>query len=210
VSAAAPAAAAALEGVRPVSYWLDRPERPARVPALEGSTTADLVVVGGGYTGLWAALQAKEEQPGRDVVLLEAGRCGDAASGRNGGFCSTSLTHGLANGAERCPEDLARLERLGRANLDGIERTLARHGIDCSWERTGELDVAVAPWQVGDLAATARQFIRRVFRLGDDALRALEKRGAILGQRELAAVALDQVRIQRAFELAQPFAHRGL
>ena len=146
----------ALEDARPVSYWLDSPDRPDPLPPLEGAASTELLVVGGGYTGLWAALQAKEEDPGRDVVLLEADACGGAASGRNGGFCAASLTHGLANGAERCPDDLARLERLWRANLDDIEQALRRYGIDCGWERTGELDVAVAPWQVDDLAGTAR------------------------------------------------------
>lgn len=140
----------------PVSYWLDSPDRPEPVSALEGATRADLLVIGGGYTGLWAALLAKEADPGRDVVLLEATACGDAASGRNGGFCAASLTHGLGNGADRCPDDLGRLEALGRANLLGIERTLERYDIDCGWERTGELDVAVGPWQLEGVAQTAR------------------------------------------------------
>ena len=73
--------------------WLDDPERPPALPTLSRATSADLVVVGGGYTGLWTALRAKEREPGRDVLLLEAGRCGDQASGRNGGFASASLTH---------------------------------------------------------------------------------------------------------------------
>ena len=55
-----------------------------------GRDSCDLVVVGGGYTGLWTALLAKEADPGRDVVVLEAGRVGWAASGRNGGFCAAS------------------------------------------------------------------------------------------------------------------------
>ena len=147
---------AALADARPVSFWLDSPQRPVPTAPLTGRATADLLVVGGGYTGLWAALLAKEEDPGRDVVVLEASACGEAASGRNGGFCAASLTHGLSNGAERCPDDLGRLERLGRANLDGIEDTLRRHGIDCGWERTGELDVAVAPWQLEGLGEEVR------------------------------------------------------
>lgn len=137
-------------------YWLDSPLRPQRTAALEGPTSADLLVVGGGFTGLWSALLAKEDEPDRDVVLVEATGCGDAASGRNGGFCAASLTHGLANGLERCPEDLTELERLGRQNLDGIQHTLQRYGIDCGWERTGELDVAVAPWQLEGVRETAR------------------------------------------------------
>ena len=143
-------AATALTDVRHVPYWLDRPAHdPA--PALVGSTASDLVVVGGGYSGLWAALLAKQEQPERDVMLLEARTVGWAASGRNGGFCAASLTHGLRNGLDRFPAELDVLERLGRENLDAIEQTVARYGIDCSFERTGELTVATAPWQVDEL-----------------------------------------------------------
>lgn len=143
-------AAAALTDVRHVPFWLDGPA-PDAGPALAGPTSADLTVVGAGYTGLWAALLAKEADPGRDVLLLEARTAGWAASGRNGGFCSASLTHGLRNGLDRFPGEMATLERLGRENLDGIEKAVADHGIDCSWERTGELTVATEPWQVADL-----------------------------------------------------------
>src|SRR5215218_695979 len=143
-------AAAALADLRHVPFWLDRPA-PADEPALTDRTTADLAVVGAGYTGLWTALLAKERHPGRDVVVLEARSAGWAASGRNGGFCAASLTHGLANGLERWPDEIATLERLGRENLDAIEKTVADQGIDCSWERTGELTAATAPWQAAAL-----------------------------------------------------------
>ena len=82
-------------------YWLDRAERPRARSRLVGDIEADLVVVGGGFTGLWAALQAIEADPGRSVVLLEGDRIAEGASGRNGGFCAASITHGLANGVAR-------------------------------------------------------------------------------------------------------------
>src|SRR5689334_1792962 len=145
------APADALRDTRPACYWLDRPDAPEPAPALHQATTADLAVVGGGFTGLWTALLAKERDPGRDVVLLEGRTAGWAASGRNGGFCSASLTHGLRNGLDRFPSEMATLERLGRENLDGIGRSVAEHGIDCSFERTGELTVATAPWQAEEL-----------------------------------------------------------
>jgi glycine/D-amino acid oxidase-like deaminating enzyme len=122
---------------------------------LRGDVRADLAVVGGGFSGLWTALLAKERDPGRDVVLLEAGTVGWAASGRNGGFCTASLTHGSANGLARWPDEIATLERLGLANLDEIEQTVKRYGIDCSFERTGELQVATEPWQLDEMAAGA-------------------------------------------------------
>ena len=149
-------AAAALAGLRHVPFWLDGPA-PADEPALTARTSADLAVVGAGYTGLWTALLAKERDPGRDVVVLEARSAGWAASGRNGGFCAASLTHGLANGLERWPDEMRTLERLGRENLDAIEKTVADEGIDCSWERTGELTVATAPWQAEQLQELVRQ-----------------------------------------------------
>ena len=78
-------AGAALAGARRMPFWLDDPRRPDPLAPLTADARADLVVVGGGYTGLWTALRAKERDPGRDVVVLEAGRCGEAASGATAG-----------------------------------------------------------------------------------------------------------------------------
>ncbi|MET9516964.1 FAD-dependent oxidoreductase [Streptomyces sp. NPDC002994] len=144
-------AAQSLSGVRPVSFWLDDPEKPAPQPALTGDERCDLLVIGGGYSGLWTALLAKERDPERDVVLIEGHEVGWAASGRNGGFCAASLTHGLSNGIARWPGELAKLEELGERNLDAIEAAVAAYGIDCDFERTGEIDVATEPHQLEEL-----------------------------------------------------------
>ncbi|MEV4435110.1 FAD-dependent oxidoreductase [Streptomyces sp. NPDC049585] len=145
----------ALSDATPRPYWLDDPSRPDPLPALVGDEHCDLLVVGGGYSGLWTALNAKERDPRRDVVLIEGQEAGWAASGRNGGFCAASLTHGWANGHARWPAELTTLEDLGRRNLDGIEAALARHGIDCDFERTGEIDVATTPHQAHELRLAA-------------------------------------------------------
>ncbi|MFF3859012.1 NAD(P)/FAD-dependent oxidoreductase [Streptomyces sp. NPDC002209] len=143
--------AQSLSEALPVSYWLDDPGKPAAQPALTSDEACDLLVIGGGYSGLWTALIAKERDPARDVVLIESKEAGWAASGRNGGFCAASLTHGLANGMARWPGELAKLEELGARNLDEIEAAIARYGIDCDFERTGEIDVATEPHQVEEL-----------------------------------------------------------
>ena len=146
----------ALADARPEVFWLDRPDRPAPRPALEADAAADLVVVGGGYSGLWTALLAKERDPGRDVLLVEGGRVGWAASGRNGGFCAASLTHGEANGRARWPREYAALHRLGRENLDEIEadgRAL-RHRLRLPAHRRAHRGDRAAP---GRVAARGRQ-----------------------------------------------------
>ncbi|WP_018155308.1 NAD(P)/FAD-dependent oxidoreductase [Demetria terragena] len=143
----------ALEGISTLPFWLDDPARPEPTPPLIGPRGADLAIVGGGFTGLWTALQAKEADPDRSVVLLEAETVGWAASGRNGGFCSASLTHGADNGAAHLPGENARLIELGLENLDAIEASVARYDLDCEFERTGEITIATEAYQVEDLRA---------------------------------------------------------
>jgi glycine/D-amino acid oxidase-like deaminating enzyme len=135
-------------------FWLDQSDRPAERESLHQANETDLVIVGGGFAGLWTAVRAKERSPDREVVLVEGSRIAWAASGRNGGFCSSSLTHGRENGESRFPAEIDELESLGLRNLDEIESSVARYGIDCSFERTGALSVATAPHQVKALRET--------------------------------------------------------
>jgi glycine/D-amino acid oxidase-like deaminating enzyme len=168
-------AAAALADAKPACWWLDDEDRPDATPPLTGTRRCDLVVVGGGYSGLWTALLAKQRDPSRDVVLLEGRRIGWAASGRNGGFCEASLTHGLANGMSRYPDDMPRLVTWGADNLAGIVATVEEFGIDCHLEHSGELTVATEPHQLAGLAedaAMARKFGADVVELDRDRVRA--------------------------------------
>ena len=142
---------AALADASTIPYWLDSELRPEPLPPLTDDREADLLVVGGGFTGLWTALQAKERDPDRRVVLVEANTIGWAASGRNGGFCAATLTHGYDNGEAHLPEENDRLAQLGRENLDAIEAAVAKYGMDVEFERTGELDVATEDYQVAEL-----------------------------------------------------------
>ena len=146
-----------LADVQPELWWLDSdPLEPAPHSALIGDIGADICIVGAGYSGLWTALLAKEREPTREVVVVEQYETGAGASGRNGGFCSASLTHGFANGIRRYPDEMALIERLARENLDEIEATIRRYGIECDFERTGELQVAVEPWQFENLVEQAQ------------------------------------------------------
>jgi glycine/D-amino acid oxidase-like deaminating enzyme len=127
---------------------------------------ADLAIVGGGFTGLWAALLAAEELPERDIVLLEASRIGEGASGRNGGFADPCVTHGLENGLMHFPDEMAQLTELGKCNLQEMLETLDRHAIDARYEGRGKLEVATEPAQVQEL----REHVEVVERFGGKAV----------------------------------------
>ncbi len=126
-------------------FWLDNPLAPDSERHLVGRTDADLAIVGGGFTGLWAAILAKQANPSRDVIIIEAGKVGHGASGRPGGIVSTSVMHGLSNASRIFPKDLPALERLGKDNLDGWTKTIQDHAIDADLEWSGEMTVAVGP-----------------------------------------------------------------
>ncbi|WP_232292645.1 NAD(P)/FAD-dependent oxidoreductase [Saccharopolyspora erythraea] len=142
----------ALADAEPAVYWTSRTEPPAPAEPLPRSSKADLAVVGGGLTGLWAAVLAKLRDPGREVVLLEKYRIGGGGSARSGGFLSESLTHGLAHGAWLWPEEIGTLVALGRRNLAAVEEFVAAEGIDAGLRMCGKTSVATEPHQVGELS----------------------------------------------------------
>lgn len=151
---------APLSHAAPRPFWFDTvPPAPA-APALSSDRSFDLVVVGGGFTGLWTALHARLRWPGASVAVLEARRCGGEASGRNGGFCAPSISHGVSNALKRWPEEAERLIRLGRQNLDELEADIHRFGLQVEFERQGKLNVATQPWQIDGLRAMQRNYQR--------------------------------------------------
>ncbi len=129
-----------------IPFWLDDPARPAPEPELTQTISTDLLIIGAGFTGLWTALLAQEENPSRAVIVLEAGETAIGASGRNGGFMDASITHGFLNGLSRWPREISTLHGLGIQNLEDIESTIKRLGIECDYHRTGEIDIATEPY----------------------------------------------------------------
>jgi len=136
-------------------FWIDDAPLPKIHDKLRGSLTADLVIVGAGYTGLWTALLAKERHPEWRVVVVEGKTAGWAASGRNGGWVDSSLTHGESNGRSRFPDEYDFLDKAGLENLDELEKTATERGWDCDFWRSGSLSVATEEHQVDWLKESA-------------------------------------------------------
>jgi glycine/D-amino acid oxidase-like deaminating enzyme len=137
-------------------FWTDRPDAPQPQPPLIAPTEADLIVIGGGFTGLWTAICAKDRDPNTDVVLLEAQTIAFGGSGRNGGFISASLTHGLAHGQAIWPHEMPALVAMGHDNLQAIVDFAAHEGIDADLRLCGKTSIAVTEHQRNALPAMAR------------------------------------------------------
>ena len=149
-----------LDGVRPgdrESWWLrealaaEDSSLAAEVaaPPLRGTTLADVVILGGGYTGLWAAIRLTELLPGARIVLLESDICGGGASGRNGGFV-TSWWDELPALVHRYGEsDALTVARAMSAAVDDVGAWSAAHGVDAWYVKAGALQASAAPAQDG-------------------------------------------------------------
>lgn len=125
------------------SYYEASVVRPAACAPLEGAVEADVVVVGGGFAGLSAALGLR--QKGLSVVLLEADRIGSGASGRNGGQAIVGYASGQGPfEAQLGAADAQRAWDLSVEAVELIEQRIAAHGIDCDWRR-GYTYVADSP-----------------------------------------------------------------
>ena len=132
-----------LDGVKFETYWLDSLEPVEPNPPLNINIPCDLLIVGGGFCGLWAAIQAKEQNPDRQVVLIEAKSVANGASGRPAAILSTSVMHGIENTERMFPGEVAVLEQLGRDNMDGFRDAIDRYHIDCDLEWGGEMTVSI-------------------------------------------------------------------
>ncbi|MEN0104976.1 MAG: FAD-dependent oxidoreductase, partial [Pseudomonas sp.] len=150
----------ALAAARPYPYWQDTQGMAASAPRLGADLGADLAIVGGGFLGLWTALLARQRRPQARIVVLEAGQCGREASGRNGGFCAPSISHGVSNALKRWPAEAEHLIRIGRENLVDFAEDLQRFGLQVEFELAGKLNVASQPWQVDGLHAMLRNYAR--------------------------------------------------
>jgi glycine/D-amino acid oxidase-like deaminating enzyme len=128
-------------------YWLEEAGGVAPVPELVGERSADVVVIGGGYTGMWAAWQLKALEPDVSVVLLEADACGRGPSGRNGGFCN-SMWFSLPNMRRRWGDEAAlAVARAARDAVGGVEAFCREQGVDAWFRRGGYLQVSTSPAQ---------------------------------------------------------------
>ena len=145
------------------SWWLEEAlaaDPGESCPALRGDVEADVVVVGGGYTGLWTAHRLLEREPGLRVILLERDICGGGPSGRNGGFAN-GFWSSLDSLAELFGDECARV-RAGAADVSVRElgTWCERNGVDAWYTFAGDVGVATSPAQAGrwrELLAAARR-----------------------------------------------------
>jgi glycine/D-amino acid oxidase-like deaminating enzyme len=175
----------ALAKTRFTTYWLDSLDAVDDEAELDRDINCDLLVVGGGFCGLWAAIQAKEQDPARDVVLIEAKSVANGASGRPAAIMSTSVMHGIDNTERIFPDDVAELERLGRENMDAFKQAVERYQIDCDIEWGGEMKVSI----------------------GDDGLQAVEEAYQLYLKYGHDAIKLDKAGMQA--EIKSPVFHGG-
>ena len=129
--------------MKPLSYWLDSAPGFAGGAAGPVEGEVDVAVVGGGFTGLSAALALA--QAGASVMVLERGRVAGAQSGRNGGHVNNGLAHDFAATAQTLGLDHARrLYHAFDAAVDTVERIVTEHQIACDFRRGGKIKLAAS------------------------------------------------------------------
>jgi len=156
---------------RHVSFWHDSlPGLLLPRPPLNNEIQADVVIIGAGYTGLWTAYYLKQIKPALSVVILEGEIAGYGASGRNGGWCSShllGLDSWLDDPASRA--GAIRLQKQMFETVRHIGRVAQSESIECHFEQSGALDVAVLPIQEKRLKVELQRL--RAFGFGEEAYR---------------------------------------
>ena len=150
------------EDYRHVSFWLETSgDDLAPRPTLDGSTHADVAILGAGYSGLWTAYYLLRADPTLRVVILERDIAGFGASGRNGGWCAPGLNITLRRLEKLYGIDAAKstYQQVFDA-VDEVGRVAVEEGIDIDWRRGGELEVARGPHETPQLEAELEELER--------------------------------------------------
>jgi len=124
------------------NFWFKAPglENIILNEPLRGSHKSDVVILGGGFTGLSAAYNIQKRFPEKKIVLLEGACCGYGASGRNGGFC---ITTSLLDWEQDDPEQRMKDREVSAYGVNQIKTFIDQYGIDCDFEESGMLEVAM-------------------------------------------------------------------
>ncbi|MFD6562804.1 NAD(P)/FAD-dependent oxidoreductase [Micromonospora profundi] len=164
----------AAEGYRGLSYWLSTLDEPLTPrPALSGDTDADVVIVGGGYTGLWTAYHLVRADPALRVTVLEKEIAGYGASGRNGGWCSALFPTSLTGLARRHGRDAAiAMQRALHETVREVGQVVTAESIDCDWADGGTVTLARTGPQLARAKAAVGE--ARAFGFGPEHLRVLD------------------------------------
>ncbi|MEU9982479.1 FAD-dependent oxidoreductase [Streptomyces sp. NPDC050856] len=131
-----------------ISFWYAQEGTPAPREPLPGDATADVCVVGGGYTGLWTAYYLKKAVPFLNITVLEAKFCGYGASGRNGGWLYNGIAGRARYAARHGHEAAVRLQKAMNDTVSEVVEVAAAEGIDADIHRGGVLEVAYTPAQL--------------------------------------------------------------
>jgi len=159
-----------MSSIEDASFWLATRREYESNPALAGEHKADIVIVGGGFTGLWTSVFLKELAPEASVVVLEQAILGYGGSGRNAGQVSGCIDHSHHHAiAHFGKEEARRMAKVGLDNLEGLAQFIKECGLACEFERPGQLLVALTPTQAED----ARSQIEAAEELGVTGLRLL-------------------------------------
>jgi glycine/D-amino acid oxidase-like deaminating enzyme len=194
---------------RQLSYWHDSvPGSLKPRSSLTNDIQADIAIVGAGYTGLWTAYYLKQLDPSLDIAILEAEIAGFGASGRNGGWCS-----GYLSGIDHWQDDplhrdgAIRLQKLMFDTVREVGRVTCKESIDCHFEQSGALEIAVIPAQLVRLREELEHLQGLGF--GEQDYRWLDRdelRGSLNVEQALAGIHMQHCAAIHPFRLARGLA----
>ncbi|MCW2570061.1 MAG: dependent oxidoreductase [Frankiales bacterium] len=127
---------------RPLSLWHDQAAHQPPRPSLPGDASADVAIVGAGFTGLWTAFHLAQADPTLRITVLERDVAGFGASGRNGGWCSALFPASWRRMARAAPvHAVIAMQRALEASVDEVGTVATQEGIDCHYVRGGSLSL---------------------------------------------------------------------